>query len=89
MKQLVRGWLASPCSVPPIFALKSPVLRGFVEGKRGVALPSEGRGRWFESNRVRQFSAIVARTKRTLVQRCVSVTLPCSLGVHALVRKCP
>jgi hypothetical protein len=81
MKQLVRGWLASPCSVPPIFALKSPVLRGFVEGKRGVALPSEGRGHRFESCRVRQslqrVMGFFGAHGKTLVQWFVRATLQC------------
>jgi hypothetical protein len=84
MKQLVRGWLASPCSVPPIFALKSPVLRGFVEGKRGVALPSEGRGHRFESCRVRQSlqRVIVAALTKKLLS---SGLLACYAAVFATV----
>jgi hypothetical protein len=66
----VSAMSVSPRYVPPLFALESPVLRGFVEGNRGVALPSEGRGHRFESCRVRQFSAIYFLTSQNVFGVC-------------------
>lgn len=53
----VRASFVSPSFVPPLFALETPEMRAIVEGMRGSALPSEGRGQRFESSWVRQFSA--------------------------------
>lgn len=47
----------SPAFVSPVIALETPELRGFCHRTRGVALPSEGRGRWFESNWVRHLKS--------------------------------
>jgi hypothetical protein len=53
-----------PAFVPPFLASETLDLRGNVEGNRGSALPSEGRGQRFESSWVRQFSATFERGSR-------------------------
>jgi hypothetical protein len=62
----VSATLVLTAFVPPIFASETPVLRRFREGNRGSVLPSEGRGREFESLWVRQISAIFETAENTL-----------------------
>lgn len=80
--------LASPRSVPPLFALETPELHGVCEGNEGVALPSEGRGQRFESSWVRhyfqQLSMAFWASALRLVRVSVRVTSKRCQHVHGL-----